>query len=374
MPWPAWLTPSEVRFDKTPLWVNIESIPPFYWNLSNLKELASKFSPVHELPLGIKDDVGLSTLRFRATIDLNKPIFSGFFLRRQKLKDLWIQNRYEQLPKLCFKCGILTHDQSVCFKAPTVIKDDKGTFYPMFGTWLKHESKERSTFTSPLAKWFQDWALQKPLDHDPKAILHGDSDELRECRLQLSAKKRIASEDDESNSWLDQPEAVITQIPLVRLPGIGEIAPFDNWGDPLLCTSKSKVICGPSSEPSVDPKDNSIPYSCYILGTQAHLMDWPSTQCWTEPQARELLMGSLTVDKFFREPTLFNPVLDIEDFRVEEHLHGRRKRKALDGLAFCPSFKARNSCPNLTVLKKDLNKFLYHMNNVGPFQKTNKNK
>uniref|UniRef100_A0A803P2D8 Reverse transcriptase domain-containing protein n=1 Tax=Cannabis sativa TaxID=3483 RepID=A0A803P2D8_CANSA len=369
MSWPAWLTPSEVRFDKTPLWVNVESIPPFYWNRSNLKELASKASPVHELPLGIEDVVGLSTLRFRATIDLNKPIFSGFFLRRQKLKDLWIQYRYERLPKLCFKYGMLTHDQSICFKAPTVIKDDKGNFYPMFDTWLKHEAKEKSTFTSPLAKWFQDWTLQKQLGHDPvlrnqfkihKAILHGESDELRECRLQLPAKKQIVSDEE---SGVHQPEVVITQIPLVRLPGIGEFAPFgenskvvviqdlkdaapekspdatnekpqssasrdaegsesinasrlgiettdghtslgeankvlecvptqnDHLGEKQTTgrdpssTPESTDTCGPSTGPSEDLNGKAIPYSSSILGTQAQLVDWPSTQCWAEPQA-----------------------------------------------------------------------------------------
>ncbi|KAF4402323.1 hypothetical protein G4B88_003244 [Cannabis sativa] len=397
MPWPAWLTPSEVRFDRTPLWVNVESIPPFYWNRSNLKELASKASPVHELPLGIEDAVGLSTLRFRATIDLNKPIFSGFFLRRQKLKDLWIQYRYERLPKLCFKCGMLTHDQSICFKAPTVIEDDK------------------------------DWTLQKQLGHDPvlrnqfkihKAILNGESDELRECRLQLPAKKRIVSDEEPG---VHQPEVVITQIPLVRLPGIGEFAPFgenskvvviqdlkdaapekspdatnekpqpsascvaegsesinasrlgiettdghtslgeankllecvpmqkDHFGgkqtiggDPP-STSELTVTCGPSTGPSEDLNGKAIPYSSSVLGTQAQLVDWPSTQCCAEPQARKLLMGSLTVDKFFREPTLFNPILNIDEFRVDEHSNGPRKRKACDGLTFYPSPKACTS-------------------------------
>ncbi|KAF4403520.1 hypothetical protein G4B88_008166 [Cannabis sativa] len=118
MPWPAWLSPTEVRFDKTPIWVHIDRIPPFYWNLSNLKELASKASPVYELPTGIEDAVGMSSLRFRATIDLNKPIFLGFYLRRQRLNDLWIQYKYEKLPKLCFKCGLLTHEQSTCSNHP----------------------------------------------------------------------------------------------------------------------------------------------------------------------------------------------------------------------------------------------------------------
>ncbi|KAF4382132.1 hypothetical protein G4B88_009422 [Cannabis sativa] len=147
--------------------VDRSCIPPFYWNLSNLKELASGASPVYELPQGIEDAVGMSNLKFQATIDLNKPVFSGFFLRRQRLKDLWIQYKYERLPKMCFKCGLLTHDQSICFKPPTDVKDDKGNFYPMYGIWLKTDAKEKSTFTTRLAKWLQDWVFQKRLFLDP---------------------------------------------------------------------------------------------------------------------------------------------------------------------------------------------------------------
>ncbi|KAF4377610.1 hypothetical protein G4B88_006890 [Cannabis sativa] len=404
MPWPSWLTPAEVRFDKTPIWVNVESIPPFYWNLSNLKEMATKASPVFELPNGIEDAVGLSTLRFRATIDLNKPIFSGFFLRRQKLKDLWIQYRYEKLPKLCFKCGIMTHDQNSCFKPPTVVKDVDGNFYPMFGVWLKSDAQEKSTFTTPLAKWFQDWALQKQLARDPvlrnqmkvhKAIQHGESAELRESRIQLPAKRRIV-EDTENPSEEATNQKVIIQLPLVNLPGIGEFAPFggnskiailpereipdpsassagtrnnDNsmdtnsvadLGEDKNCTTESpptpnskgkdtpqnseyvgmlkKDIC-PLVMDSKSKKINMDMGPSYLdspLGTQARWVASPSKQLWGHPKGRELFMGSLTVDKFHREPTLFNPILEIEDFRVYEHNSGPRKRKASDGILLHP--------------------------------------
>ncbi|KAF4353619.1 hypothetical protein G4B88_009347 [Cannabis sativa] len=50
MPWPSWLSPEEVKFDHTPIWVRLKSIPPFYWNKSNLQELASKVSSVYEFP------------------------------------------------------------------------------------------------------------------------------------------------------------------------------------------------------------------------------------------------------------------------------------------------------------------------------------
>ncbi|KAF4377991.1 hypothetical protein G4B88_004598 [Cannabis sativa] len=416
MPWPTWLSPAEVKFDKSPIWVHIESIPPFYWNLSNLKELASKASPVYELPSGIEDAIGMSTLRFRATIDLNKPIFSGFFLKRQRLKDLWLQYKYERLPKVCFKCGLLTHDQSSCFKPPTIIKDVLGNFYPMFGIWLKSDAAEKSTFTSPLAKWFQDWVLQKSLCRDPtlrnqmkvqKSIRNGENDEIRECRRQLPSKKRIVTDDD-SLPGDNQSELVITQLPLVYLPGIGEFAPFGNnskcvsiqelqeaaekyaaamankkacsSGDQETSNERSSVLVCSTTEdiPSLvkttaqeveghltvnpmeslnqtntseagttsmhmGPKDpitnQMVPPNLYggsILGTQAQVLQWPSKECWAEPKARELFMGALTVDKFFREPTLFNPIVDIEDFRVQEHLNGPRKRKASDGIVIGP--------------------------------------
>ncbi|KAF4360073.1 hypothetical protein G4B88_000697 [Cannabis sativa] len=430
MPWPSWLSPAEVRFDKTPIWVQVDSIPPFYWNLSNLKEIASKASPVYELPHGIEDAVGMSSLRFRATIDLNKPIFSGFFLRRQKLKDLWLQYKYERLPQTCFKCGIINHDQSTCFKSPTVVKDAKGNFYPMFGTWLKKEVPEKLTFSTPLAKWFQDWVLQKQLGNDPilrnqfkvhRAIQNGESDEIRECRRQYPTKKRIVSDEEEATET-DEPNMVITQIPLVYLPGIGEFAPYGNNSkmvsvlDLQQAATKDSMVTanGASSSNTVEDndtennadkslrmkgtgktkisisgatnKDNSrahlnqsrisnnqpedlaetgesptnkqisdfdmgpskLAYNP-LLGTQAQLIDWPSNECWADPKARELIFGSLTVDKYYREPTLINPILDIEDFRVQEHSQGPRKRKASDGLLINPSpVKSFNSYTNNT--------------------------
>ncbi|KAF4371083.1 hypothetical protein G4B88_003012 [Cannabis sativa] len=330
---------------------------------------------------------------------------------------------------MCFKCGLLTHDQSICFKPPTVVKDDKGNFYPMYGIWLKADAKEKSTFTTPLAKWFQDWVFQKRLFLDPtlrnqlkvqKALLHGEMDELRENRKQLPSKKRIVAneEHDQHGDESSPEEAVITQIPLVYLPGIGEIAPFGNNSKTVSIldlqelkeaasgstgkrpnrntpsapntdkmearqmspnassvqketphefpiSGKQEIAVGDSSQtnfhleekeassnippspgygsnkttnkqgsPCTKPMSPPIPYSSSILGSQAHIMEWPSKECWAQPKARELFKGGLTVDKIFREATLFNPLLGIDDFRVYEHLQGPRKRKAMDGILF----------------------------------------
>ncbi|KAF4401345.1 hypothetical protein G4B88_014186 [Cannabis sativa] len=132
--------------------VRLSGIPPFYWNKTNLEELASKVSPNYKLPRYIyfeNGSFGMGTVRFRATIDIDKPIFSRFYMKRVAIKDLWIHYKYEKLPKLCLKCGVISHEQKFCFKPPTVIKDPNGVLFPMFGNWMRHEEPAKCPFPRP---------------------------------------------------------------------------------------------------------------------------------------------------------------------------------------------------------------------------------
>ncbi|KAF4369162.1 hypothetical protein G4B88_020940 [Cannabis sativa] len=243
MPWPSWLTPEEVVFDQTPLWVRLKSIPPFYWNKTNLQELAGKVSAVYELPRHIEKNFergsfGMGTVRFRATVDIDKPLFSGFYLRRKGIKDLWIQYQYEKLPKMCFKCGALSHEMKFCFKTPTVIKDDKGSFFPMYGTWMNEDAIERSPFQLPLPRWFSEWILNQQALKDPviqnrlrndRRWKEADSMECRELKRQLPGKRRHVEVLVEKRP--ETQELVLNRFPAVHLPGIGEITPFENTAD-----------------------------------------------------------------------------------------------------------------------------------------------
>ncbi|KAF4380784.1 hypothetical protein F8388_017138 [Cannabis sativa] len=459
MPWPSWLTPSEVNFDHTPIWVRLKSIPPFYWNKTNLQELAAKVSNVYELPKHIEKNFargsfGMGTMRFRATVDLTKPLFSGFYLRRTGLKDLWIQYQYERLPKICFKCGLLTHEHKLCFKNPTVIKNEEGAFFPMFGTWMDEESRESSPFQSPLPKWFNDWILNQQALKDPKVrnqllnqriIQRAESSECRELRIQYPGKRRLVEEVVELRP--ETKEMVINRYPAVLLPGIGEVTPFENTATgvvekvlpdpPPLAT-----VTQPSSQAETDKKESSnavevennnggrpeshkgtyIPASLpevatnglnvntttepipkvamtsphaegqegqnsntpreskggsskahlkttnskkpilemdqqtnTLMGSQAQPLLWPSNECWN--RAFNLLTGSNTIDKYHREPTLFNPILNIDDFKCYEAESGPRKRKSTDGFFMLPkgdltpllTTGCELTVPNLTI-------------------------
>uniref|UniRef100_A0A803NGW3 Zinc knuckle CX2CX4HX4C domain-containing protein n=1 Tax=Cannabis sativa TaxID=3483 RepID=A0A803NGW3_CANSA len=254
MPWPSWLTPAEVSFDQTPIWVRLKSIPLFYWNKTNLQELAGKVSAVYELPRLIEKNFergsfGMGTLCFRATVDVNKPLFSGFFLRRKGIKDLWIQYQYEKLPNICFKCRALSHDQKHCFKTPTVIKDDKGAFFPMFGSWMDEEAVEKSPFHLPLLKWFNDWITQQEALKDPTVVV--------ENRVETG-------------------EVVLNRFSTVLLLGTGEITPFENTAEGVVekvipeqppekmvtaHDTPTNTVTETMSTEEVRPEDGSVPLS-----------------------------------------------------------------------------------------------------------------
>ncbi|KAF4352882.1 hypothetical protein F8388_002072 [Cannabis sativa] len=430
MPWPSWLTPAEVAFDQTPIWVRLKSIPPFYWNKTNLQELAGKVSASYDLPKHIernfeRGSFGMGTVRFRATVDVNKPLFSSFYLRRKGIKDLWIQYQYEKMPKICFKCGVLSHEHKFCFKTPTVIKDETGAFYPMFGSWMGEDAVERSPFHLPLPNWFKDWIAQQQVLKDPKIKnqmkmqrrwKEAEAYECRELRRQMPGKRRQVEVVIENR--VQTGEVVLNRFPSVYLPGTGEITPFENTAEGvvekviperpveqmatfqaappntdsekpdtelaksdigLMTTNPSgienkeeglpdtqpqhqnskfakasKVRLMMSSANATNPllndprdiavteKENFTLQSDFtvgafvnpLLGPQAQPLEWPSRICWA--RAFGPLTGSATVDKFQREPTLFNPILNIDDFKSFDNDNGPRKRKAVDGFFMVP--------------------------------------
>lgn len=71
-------------------------------------------------------------------IDMSKPILHGMFLRRANRKPVWIYLKYEKLPNVCYRCGLLNHDTRQC-KTPT------RNVKKLYGGWLKAE--DQSTFT-----------------------------------------------------------------------------------------------------------------------------------------------------------------------------------------------------------------------------------
>lgn len=68
-------------------------------------------------------------------MDLSPPLIRGTKLK-YKLRETWIDFRYEQLPTFCYYCGCIGHHERIC----TVKKVDFEQHYlkeAQFGAWLR---------------------------------------------------------------------------------------------------------------------------------------------------------------------------------------------------------------------------------------------
>ncbi|KAF4375807.1 hypothetical protein F8388_014529 [Cannabis sativa] len=334
------------------------------------------YATVYKLPRYIDFERGsfdMGTLRFKATIEIDKPLFSGFFMKRESIKDLWVQYKYEKLPKFCLKCGIISHEQKFCFKPPTVIKDSKGVFFPLFGLWMKHDNEARWPFSPSLPKWFEEWIVQKRLTVDnkfkqlwkmDKSMKAIDSWEARETRrfpmvslpgigkicpfedtTNLVVKKSTVSlplpgataGNTESDSSSGVPSVLVNIVNKEEVPASapvaasqqgsshnGQMASSSRQDQSVNTTTTANCIpkmpnesntkapqstMGPAQS-LLDPS-NFNPYTS-LLGSQAQTMSWPSQHLWE--MGFKTLTGLGTVDKFMREPSIFNPLFEINDF------------------------------------------------------------
>ena len=82
-----------------------------------------------------------------------------------------------------------------------------------------------------------------------------------------------------------------------------------------------------------------------FLGSQALPIPCPSHELWT--RGFKALTGAATVDKYMREPSLLNPIVELEDFRSVDSDKGPKKRKALDGIVLVSHHPLHGPSPAL---------------------------
>lgn len=69
-------------------------------------------------------------LRIRVEMDISKPLLRGRFITVEGKKS-WVHFKYERLPTLYFKCGVIKHSQKGC----PIASNDNGQ--NQYGVWLR---------------------------------------------------------------------------------------------------------------------------------------------------------------------------------------------------------------------------------------------
>uniref|UniRef100_A0A803NNJ0 Reverse transcriptase domain-containing protein n=1 Tax=Cannabis sativa TaxID=3483 RepID=A0A803NNJ0_CANSA len=136
-----------------PIWVRVYDVPPRFFTKKNATTIANRIGGVISIDRMWKNGFPTAEyIRLRANIHLKKPLLVGLNLPMDEGVSLWCYFKYENLPRVCFKCGLVGHEEVNCNRRRRVISDDLNHTVPMYGPWMRFGSRLKHCFEGVLAE------------------------------------------------------------------------------------------------------------------------------------------------------------------------------------------------------------------------------
>ena len=96
------------------------------------RDIGSKIGRVLEVDKRAIQTDQAKFLRIRVEVQIDKPLRRGGYVKNDEGGRFWVDLRYERLPTLCYRCGILGHDEKHC-QGSSLEQLSKR----QYGEWLK---------------------------------------------------------------------------------------------------------------------------------------------------------------------------------------------------------------------------------------------
>ena len=146
-------------------------------------------------------------IHFKATIHSENSISPGWFVPGNR-RQIWVQFKYERLPIICYKCGLIGHKKLQCNASQEVVKDSEGKSIPLFGPWIQSDCHIKDCFegakvgdgTPPKRNGaFERYKARKTKERAEVSVLSPgissdwlDSGQVRDVHWRSGSRRRLA--------------------------------------------------------------------------------------------------------------------------------------------------------------------------------------
>ncbi|PNX95453.1 hypothetical protein L195_g018645 [Trifolium pratense] len=153
--WDRNTDPQTVDFSHAPVWIQLWGLPPHCKTKKMGESIGNLLGKVetaefYEYP-GKK-----MIIKVKVAINVHEPIQTGILIGNHKDGTTWIDFRYEKLPQICFKCGILGHGENLCQNEPLNMEEAA----PL-GPWIRSNQYGRRVMEEKDRKYHSNPSLSK---------------------------------------------------------------------------------------------------------------------------------------------------------------------------------------------------------------------
>ncbi|KAF5474654.1 hypothetical protein F2P56_006537 [Juglans regia] len=141
----AFTQPNEWKFESELFWIQIHNLPMICMTKEKGNVIGKSLGRLMKVDVP-NDGIGWGEfLRVRVEIPLKRAVVRGRWLMVNGHK-VWVDIKYEKLPRLCFKCGWLIHGEKGCLRKKDEEDGVGKTEQDQFGSWLRADGGQKRRY------------------------------------------------------------------------------------------------------------------------------------------------------------------------------------------------------------------------------------
>lgn len=130
--WTPQATVKDIDFSRVHFWIQLHGLPFENLNVKCAKKILAYIGDVIEIENPyVEGSFIRHFIRARVRLNFLEPLFSGCWVPRRNLPNIWMGVKYEKLQDMCFKCGIIGHEQRTCREEKVMSATDQDV--PRYG-------------------------------------------------------------------------------------------------------------------------------------------------------------------------------------------------------------------------------------------------